>query len=617
MLLITDMVTYVRKAAVFGGFLVIPCSGLFAQFTDVTSEILILHYHQDNQVIGGGVAVFDIDNDGLLDIYLTGGEMPDKLLKNMGNWHFENISVGAGIPPGLVTMGVVTGDVNNDGFADIFLATRGGLPCMLLMNNGDGTFSDISASSGIVHNSWSTAAAMADVNGDGLLDIYVSNYVEQYNGVTLNDDGILIGLDITCSPNFLYLNQGNGTFVETAQQYGCADIGCGLAAAFSDASGDGYPELIVVNDFGEYHLPSILLSHPQSDSPFIDDTENNQFSFAISGMGVAIGDPDNDGDLDYYLTNLGANVFALNDGNGNFSDQAFASGIDDPVSNGAPSTGWGTAFFDIDNDGWEDLFVANGYLTTGTMLPNALENMDRMFVNNSDGTFSDRSLEWGINSPDWSRGMAFGDLDNDGDLDMVVTVADNTGMNGQLTRFYRNDVQNSNHWLMVTLEGTQSNRSAFGTIVRAYVSGQMMTRELNGGSSCSSQNMPLVHFGLGASLSVDSVVVRYPSGIIVRRFDVMADQVIHIPEYDLVTSLSPSNPCPLSNSRVHLGEVHFPQCFEAKHKSLSIYDSLGRLWYELHTSDQSIILPNLSSGYYTLSIEQGESTASLKLVVTN
>lgn len=575
------------------------------QFTDMTLGTGILHYHLDNQVIGGGVAIFDYDGDGLEDVYLTGGDIADKLLHNLGDWQFENVSVSAGIPPGTRTMGVVSGDVNNDGHADLFLATRAGQACVLLINNGNGTFTDVSAQSGITHDTWSTAAVMADVNSDGWLDIYVANYVQQYNGVTLDDDGILLDLDVTCTPNLLYVNQGDGTFIEMASNYGCDDVGCGLAAAFSDANGDGYPDIIVVNDFGEYHLPNILLIHPQSDSPFIDDTENNQFSFAISGMGVAIGDPDNDGDFDYYLTNLGANVFAVNDGQGNFSEQAAAFGIDDPTSNGLPSTGWGTAFLDVDLDGWEDLYVANGYITTGTMLTNALENIDRLFINNMDGTFTDRGQELGVSSPDWGRGMAYGDIDNDGDLDIIVTVADNAGMNGQRSRFYRNDLSTSNHWLKIRLEGTVSNRSGFGSIVTVYCDGLVHTRELHGGSSCASQNTSVLHFGLGSASNVDSVVVRFPSGSITTRYDVDVDQVIQVTEGEMITSSHHFDQCSIMSPRVTEEHIYFPTCLQGLEKQVTIHDMMGRLVFRTTTHEAELQTPKTPVGFFVLSVQHG------------
>ncbi len=583
--------------------------------TDMAASMGLVHYHQDAQVIGGGVAIFDYDNDGHQDIYLTGGSLSDRLLRNLSDWQFELVSPSAGIPSVTNAMGVVTGDIDNDGDADIFLATRGGQPCLLLLNNGNGTFTDVSGERGITQPSWSTAAAMADINLDGHLDIYVMNYVESYNGVTLDENGILTELDVTCLPNFLYLNTGNGSFIEVAEEWGCADVGCGLATTLSDFDGDGAPDIIVANDFGQWAPSTILYRNRFPESGFLNVSASTSFDYPIDGMGVAPGDPDRDGDIDYYLTHLGPNVLAMNDGNGGFVNQAEEYGIDDPLSGELPSTGWGCVFADFDHDGWEDLFVVNGHITTGTMYPNALTNVDRLFINNADGTFTDMAEQYGCDSPDWGRGVAFGDLDNDGDLDLIVVVADVNGSNAQFSKLYRNDIAEGN-WLMLELTGVVSNRNAYGSTIQVHADGTVMVRELRGGESCSSQNASQVHFGLGSAAVIDSVIVRFPSGVVHRLYGIEVNQKLTVIE-DFLTGVEAVNSCEPSIRDGQNGQLTIITCPGDEMMSIWVRDMAGRsLWHEIVPGNESVHLPSDLSGPLVLTIDSGRTRFS-RLIVAN
>ena len=341
--------------------------------------------------MGGGAAFFDMDNDGDEDLWISGGINRDVLYENDGSGYFKEVGVQAGltITTNMVTTGVVTGDVDNDSYSDVLLLTHRGFHNTLLRNKGDGTFQDVTTSAGLEDESaYTLAAAMGDVNLDGYLDIYIANYIKKH--VLLYDmtEDTVQGFDHTCHANRLYINNGDWTFTEVAEEQGVSDKGCGLAVAFSDYDGDNDADILVANDFGSWVLPNALYKNQFPEDGYEDVGKFSGMDVQIYGMGIAIGDYDMDLDLDYYITNIGKNVLLQNMGNGIFTDQAVQAGVPDTyVDEGLFTTGWGTAFMDFDNDTDLDLYVVNGFVPAAPFISNALHNPNRLFENDGDMDF--------------------------------------------------------------------------------------------------------------------------------------------------------------------------------------------------------------------------------------
>jgi len=498
--------------------------------------------------IGGGCAFFDYDNDGWLDIYITGGLHRDLLYHNNQDGTFTETGIQAGlwITAYFYTMGVVTGDIDNDGYRDIFVTTLGigssyhsYKPNFLFRNNGNGTFTDISQQAGITNSAWSVSATMGDYNLDGFLDIYVANYVDTVDFIFDPQTQDVIGYNHSGFPNFLYLNNGNRTFTTVASALRVDDDGTGLAAVFTDYDNDRDPDIYVVNDFGAWVSPNRLYVNNYPANSFTDVSVVSGADAAIYGMGIAIGDYDEDDDLDYYITNIGENVFLQNNGSGFFSDVAAAAGVANGHSGSLLTTGWGAAFLDYDNDTWLDLFVSNGHIPAASFIATTEKDPKKLYRNNTDGTFADVSVSEGVSDSSIARGCAMGDYDNDGDLDLLVVVIeeDTAFTNDEHTLLYRNDIANGNHWLKVKLQGTQSNRDGFGSRVEAYSNGRKWIREIDGGSSHASQHSTIAHFGLGNSTTLDSVVVLWSRGGKSFLANVPADRTITITEGALQSTI--------------------------------------------------------------------------------
>jgi len=478
-------------------------------FNEISVSAGIDHLHINQMLMGGGAAFFDYDNDGYLDLYLTGGETRDKLYHNNGNGTFTDVSLQAGlaVTDSINTMGVVTGDIDNDGYREVFLTTWDGYHNLLLKNNGNGTFQDISISAGISDTALSTSASFGDFNLDGYLDIYVVNYVDIANSNPIN------GFDYICYPNYLYLNNGNETFAESASAYGVADTGCGLATAITNFDQDGDMDVYIANDFGAWVLPNRLYKNNYPSANFSDITLISGMNDSIFGMGIAIGDYDEDGDFDYYVTNLGRNMLRNNQGNGTFADLTDSAGVANTYTDSNLfAVGWGTAFLDYDNDTYLDLFVANGHIPADTFIANSTSNPDVLFNNNGNGTFTDVSVSEGVNDTTMGRGFAYGDYDNDGDLDLLVMVVSDDSASTNHVLLYENNLSNGFHWLKIKVQGTTNNRDGFGTRVRVVSGGRSWIREIDGGSSHLSQSASMAHFGLGTYTAVDSVIVTWLGG---------------------------------------------------------------------------------------------------------
>lgn len=469
------------------------------------------------EVMGSGCCLLDANGDGLLDVYLVTSVGRNALFENKGGLRFVNVTERAGVGSAGYGMGAFAADWDNDGDPDLLVTSDG--PERLFQNLGQGRFRDVSKTSGVGDALWSTGATFLDANHDGLLDLYVVNYVHVAHPDTakcLAEGG---KLRMYCPPrrypraqSVFYKNLGGGKFTDATQAAGLHGFSArGLGVASLDYDRDGWTDLYVAND-----LDPNLLFHNQKNGTFketglvagVSHSENGK---ALSGMGVATGDYDNDGWPDLFVTNYvnEPNTLFHNEGNGFFLDASVGSRLG-PTS--LAGVGWGTEFFDFDLDGFDDLLIVNGHTESQAERVDPTTTYKQpalLYRNLGNGKFEEVAAREApvLKTPRAGRGAAFGDLDNDGDVDVVIVnqndralVLENTGSPGQ-------------HWVGFRTAGTKSNRDGVGARVEVYAPSLRRMREVHAGGSYLSGNDPRVHFGLGARASVDSVVVHWPSGI--------------------------------------------------------------------------------------------------------
>jgi hypothetical protein len=494
-----------------------------------------------------GCAFFDYDNDGWLDILvLTGSRFGDppadasnRLYRNNRDGTFSDVTAGAGLFRSGYFYGVTVGDYNNDGHEDLFIS--GWPQNILYRNNGDGTFTDITQLAGLANAKprWGTGCSWVDYDRDGKLDLFVSNYVDfDYQRVprageseSCNYKGVLVN----CGPgglghgyHSLYHNNGDGTFSDVSEMAGIhkVDPGYGLTVACADFDNDGWPDIYVACD----STPSLLFRNNHNgtftEQGLDDGVALNEDGMEQAGMGVAIGDFKLDGNLHLFKTHFCEDTPVLyeNDGKGNFRDVTLRDGL-------AVETrfiSWGAGIADLDNDGNPDLFWATGsiYPEAQKQLPNLPYKTPRvLFRNLGNGRFEELLHEAGpgVGEPHSSRGCAFGDFDNDGDVDILIVNQN------EPPSLLRNDLGGDRHWIKVKLTGVASNRSAIGARVTVRYGGKLQAQEVLAQSSYLSVNDRRLHFGLGAVARAD-IEVRWPSGKIERFPGVPADRLISITE---------------------------------------------------------------------------------------
>jgi enediyne biosynthesis protein E4 len=483
------------------------------------------------ETTGNGVAIFDYDNDGLMDIFLVnattldgkgrGATSTSHLYHNLGNMHFEDVTVKAGLGKVGWGQGVCAADYDNDGFTDLFVTYYG--HSVLYHNEGDGTFKDVTEAAGVKSTSvrWDTGCSFFDYDLDGKLDLVVTGYVDfDRDKIPAPGSGgfcMWKGIPVMCGPrglptghNFLFHNDGHGKFSDVSAASGIGkSTGCyAFTALASDFDNDGYPDLYVACD----SRPS-LLYHNNKDGTFEEvgipsGAALNDAGQEQAGMGVAAADYDEDGFLDIAKTNFSDDVPNLyhNNGDGTFTDRVYESGL------GAHSQflGWGIHFIDIDNDGRKDLLVVNGHVYPEVehgSLNYKYRQPRLLYWNVGGGKFKDISADGGpgITEPWVSRGSAVGDLDNDGSVEVVIN---NMDARPSLLKNY-GTVKN---WLLVRCVGVQSNRDAVGARVYLYVGSRRLSGEIQTGSSFLSQNDPRVHFGLADDASYQRIEVQWPGG---------------------------------------------------------------------------------------------------------
>ena len=498
------------------------------------------------ETMGGGCGWIDYNQDGLLDLYLvngaaTGVYRPSRPLRralyhNNGDGTFTDVTASTGVgAEGLFGMGVAVGDYDNDGFPDLLVLGYG--RCILYHNNGNGTFSDVTAHAGVENSGrWASSAAWFDFDNDGRLDLVVANYLDwsPERNFYCGDRGP--GMRSYCHPDdfngqppTLYHNNGNGTFTDVSKSSGLGAKGAnGLGVVTFDYDNDGWQDIFIAND----HRPNFLF-HNNRDGTFrelayaagVAVSGDGQFE---AGMGTDAADTTGKGRMDLIVTHLDMQLARLyqNVGDQAFDDATFSSKL---AYSTYHMSGFGTRFMDYDNDGMRDLFMANGHV---------LDNIERyhagtqyaepklMFRNSGHGIFQNVSDRLG---PDFqlariSRGAAIGDFDNDGDLDILVSN------NGQAPQLLRNDGGNANHWLEILLIGTKSNRDGVGARVKVSAGDLVLYDQRKGGMSYQSAQDPRLHFGLGQRSKVDVIEILWPSGMVTKLSNLKSDQIVAVEE---------------------------------------------------------------------------------------
>ena len=500
------------------------------------------------ETMTGGVALFDYDNDGLLDIFFTNGaaipslnktdaSFSNRLFHNNGDGTFTDVTEKAGLAGLGYSMGVAAGDYDNDGYVDLYVT--GVNHNQLFHNNGNGTFTDVTEKAGVtgivpgIGKAWAVTAGWFDYNNDGLLDLLVVNYLD-YDVKTASLCSVqklptyCSPNDFQGSPNILYRNNGDGTFTDvSASSHIGQYVGKGMGLAFADYDGDGYTDIFISNDT----YPNLLL-HNNGDGTFTDQAMDagvayNEMGKTVAGMGADFRDMNNDGLPDIFHTAMFGDSFPLyeNMGRGQFNDVTGMSGL---TAETGSLTAWGTGAYDFDNDGLKDLFTANSAILDNSLeiehrpfrLPNTIfRNFGNLKFENVSGTAGP-----GFAVPAAHRGAAFGDLNNDGKVDVVVTT-----LNGP-PEILMNRTANHHHWILLNLVGVKDNRDGLGTRVKITTAHGSQYNEATTALSYNSSSDKRVHFGLGEDAVINRIELSWPTGVKQVLTNVKADQVLTIKE---------------------------------------------------------------------------------------
>jgi hypothetical protein len=507
------------------------------------------------ETMGGGVALLDFDSDGDLDVFFTNGapiedplpagKLPQKidqrhfnrLFRNDGGWKFTDVTEKAGLSGAGsgYGMGVAVGDYDNDGFPDLYVTNYGGN--LLYRNRGNGTFEDVTRRSGTATSGWSTSAGFFDYNNDGKLDLFICRYLDWTFENNVECGERKPGRRAYCHPdnfkgatNILLRNNGDGSFSDVSAAAGVSNPnGKGLGVAFADYDGDGWTDVYVANDSVMCFLYRNKATGTFEEVALPAGAGFNEDGKPYAGMGVDFADYDNDGLPDIFVTALSQETYALyrNTGDGYFQYATNQTGVGHATR---PYSGWSTKFVDYDNDGWKDLFVAQGHVldTIALTSPNLAYLQPLLLLQNNRGNFTrvpPATAGAAFGKGKASRGAAFGDLDNDGRIDVVVANV------GQEPTILRNTAKTHNHWLAMRLEGTRANRDGIGCRVKITMpSGNPQVYEVNTAGGYLSANDRRLLIGLGEAAVVPRIEIRWPGGRVQTLTEIKSGQILHVKE---------------------------------------------------------------------------------------
>jgi enediyne biosynthesis protein E4 len=526
------------------------------QFDDVTQKAGITFTHDSDpskkyivESMSGGVMIFDYDRDGWPDLYFTnapsvamaikGQKSRGALYHNNHDGTFTDVTDKSGIGTPCFANGGAVGDYNNDGWPDLYVTCLGGN--VLYRNNGDGTFTDVTAKAGVSDGRWSMGAAFGDYDGDGFVDLMVTNYVDFH----LNDlpafgsspNCKYRGIDVQCGPrglkgagDSLFRNNGDGTFTDVSKDAGVSDPDgyYGLGVVWVDFNNTGRPDIYIANDSTPKYLYKNLGNGKFKEIGLESGTAVSEDGSEQASMGIAVGDYLHTGRPDISVTNFEDenDLLYRNDGNWNFTEVSYPAGI---ALASLPWVKWGTAFADLDNDSWIDLVTVTGHVYPQVdTLPSGggYKQPKLLSMNQGDGTFCDASDQAGpaLKERRVSRGVAVGDLFNDGNMDIVVNDLDGKPM------LLRNHGISGRHFVSFELAGTKSNRMALNARIKITAGGITQTDEVHSGGSYLSQNDTRIHFGLGSATKIDKVEIRWPSGAVDTMTDLAVDKFYSVLE---------------------------------------------------------------------------------------
>jgi hypothetical protein len=526
------------------------------QFEDITKKAGITFSHMSSpdkrylfESMSGGVVILDYDRDGWPDIYFTNAPTIDMAVKgerslgalyrNNHDGTFTDVTQKAGLTKPCLAMGGAVGDYDNDGWPDLYITCLGGN--ILYHNNGDGAFTDVTSKAGVADGRWSAGASFGDYDGDGFVDLMVANYVD-FHLDDLPRFGSesyckYRGVDVQCGPrglrgagDALFHNNGDGTFTDVSKQAGVSNPEnyYGLGVIWADFNNTGRPDIYITNDSTPKFLYRNLGKGKFEEIGFESGTALSNNGSEQASMGIAVGDYNHTGRPSLYVTNFEYENDDLyrNDGDWNFSEQAFSSGL---ALAALPWVKWGTAFVDLDNDGWLDLITVTGHVYPQTdIMPGdpGYRQPALLSLNQKDGAFCDAGDQAGpaLMEKRVSRGLAVADLFNDGNMDIVVNNLDGSPM------ILRNRGIAGRHWVSFELAGSKSNRLALNARIKITAAGMTQTDEIHSGGSYLSQNDLRVHFGLGPATRIDSVEIHWPSGIIDHMRSLAADRFYSVLE---------------------------------------------------------------------------------------
>jgi hypothetical protein len=520
-------------------------------FKDVTASAGIFSRSSGVSEAGPGVVIFDLNGDGWDDIYMAGGFDSDKIFLNMRDGTFKdvtpaNISTHTGFASSQIfPRGGIAFDYDNDGYPDLYLACQD--RDILWHNNGDGTFTDMSKAAGLdfpLDQNESMSATFGDFNGDGLNDFYVARWIEEWK---YQEDafGHKIGYAHKGFPNYFYINNGNGTFTESAKKYGVdGDTSTTNIAIFFDYDRDGDLDILIGNDFGTELTPNQVWKNmlmETGEATFVNVSHEIGLLSHLSCMGIGPCDYNRDGHFDFYETTFGPDSLMKNNGDNTFRD---ASKTDLPSTDGYPPSGgstitttWTALLSDFDNDGWEDAFIVHGYLSLPTLWTSILTDTSEFYHNNG-GRFEDITSQ--AMSGDYinvkGRGAAYLDFNHDGKLDICLGSLETDPASPRSDfMLYKNITENTNHWLEMRFSARRTAKEGIGTIVDVWTGGIVGTRQVSTGGGFGSQNSLMQHVGMGKYSTADSIIVYWPCDKyrhrqVDRYYNVPADHIYYIME---------------------------------------------------------------------------------------